>query len=189
MKDVILPQQKKDNTQKNIRIWSAGCSSGEEAFTAVMVMHDFFGMEKTKWDYRVLATDIATNMLYAAKNGVYVKENLKDIPPSWIKTYFVKKGDDQYALSPEVINEVIFKVFNLMDRFPYRNSFDLIFCRNVMIYFDQQTKINLINKFYEALKPGGYLFIGHSESIQRQQSKFSYVMPSIYQKETRIHGE
>lgn len=183
LRDVILPGQKKYNIQKNIRIWSAGCSSGEEAYTAVMVMHDFFGLERSKWDYRILATDISTNALRAAKDTVYSKESLKDIPPAWIRKYFVNKGNDQYILSSEVLDEVIFKTFNLMDRFPYKNSFDLIFCRNVMIYFDQETKTNLIDKFYDALKPGGYLFIGHSESIQYNQNKFKYVQPSIYQKD------
>lgn len=182
LRDVILPEHKNRNTERNIRIWSAGCSSGEEAYTAVMVMHDFFNIEKSKWDYRILATDISTEVLNAAKTTVYGKENLKDIPPGWIKKYFIFKGNEQYVLSSEVLEQVIFKTYNLMDKFPYKNSFDLIFCRNVMIYFDQETKSNLINKFYDALKPGGYMFIGHSESIQHVHSNFNYIQPSIYQK-------
>lgn len=180
MKEVFLPMQEKNNREKDIRIWSAGCSSGEEAYTTIMVMKDYFGLEK--WDYRILATDISTKVMDAAKIGLYSRESLKDIPPTWERKYFIKKDEDCYALSDEVKKEVIFRPFNLMEPFIFKRPFDLIFCRNVMIYFDQETKNKLINKFYDVLKPGGYLFIGHSETVQRDSSKFKYIKPSIYQK-------
>jgi chemotaxis protein methyltransferase CheR len=180
--DVILPQQEKTNREHDLRIWSAGCSTGEEAYTAVMVMKDFFGAQN--WDYRILATDISTRVLEEAQRGVYPEESLKDVPPRWRKRYFGRDGQT-YLLSDEVKREVIYKRLNLMDPFPFTKPFDLIFCRNVMIYFEQETKNGLVAKFYDALKPGGYLFIGHSETIQRDSSGFRYIEPSIYQKGIR----
>lgn len=180
--DVILPQQEKTNREHDLRIWSAGCSTGEEAYTAVMVMKEFFGAQN--WDYRILATDISTRVLEEAQRGVYPEESLKDVPPRWKKRYFGRDGQT-YLLSDEVKREVIYKRLNLMDPFPFTKPFDLIFCRNVMIYFEQETKNRLVAKFYDALKPGGYLFIGHSETIQRDSSGFRYIEPSIYQKGIR----
>ncbi|MFA0815062.1 MAG: protein-glutamate O-methyltransferase CheR [Anaerofustis sp.] len=182
MRDVFLPQQRIKNTSKDIRIWSAGCSSGEEAFTAIMVMHDYFGSERSKWDYTILATDISTAVLNAAKTNAYDPEGLKNMPNGWLNRYFQQTKEGSYTLSRDVSDQVVFRTFNLMDRFEYKKPYDLIFCRNVMIYFDLETKTNLVNKFYDALKPGGYLFIGHSESVQHGRTKFQYVQPSIYQK-------
>ena len=182
LKNVILPAQEKTNRQKNIRIWSAGCSSGEEAFTTIMVMMDYFGLRKSEWDFRILATDISEKVMQEAQVGLYGKESLKNVPETWLRRYFTKQGADHYVLNEEVRKQVIFKHFNLMDPFVFRQPFDLIFCRNVMIYFDQPTRNTLINKFYDVLKPGGYLFIGHSETIQRESSRFQYIEPSVYQK-------
>ena len=181
LKNVILPEQEKTNRMKNIRIWSAGCSSGEEAFTTIMVMMDYFGLRRSEWDYRILATDISEKVMQEARVGLYGKDSLKNVPETWLRRYFTKQGNDHYVLSEEVRKQVIFKRFNLMDPFLFQ-PFDLIFCRNVMIYFDQATRNALINKFYDVLKPGGYLFIGHSETIQRDSSKFVYIEPSVYQK-------
>jgi chemotaxis protein methyltransferase CheR len=180
LKDVILPKEQECNRQKNLRIWSAGCSTGEEAYTAIMLMKEFFGAA-SGWDYRMLATDISTHVLESARAGVYPAESLKDLPPAWVARYFRKSGK-MYLLSDEVKREVIFRRLNLMEPFPFHHPFDLIFCRNVMIYFDQETKNRLIAKFYEILKPGGYLFIGHSETIQRDAAAFHYIQPSVYQK-------
>lgn len=181
LNEVILPQQKESNKLKSLKIWSAGCSTGEEAYTAIMLMKDFFALDKT-WDYRILATDISTNVLERAKVGIYAPESLKNIPSSWERRYFKKTDNNEYAISGEIKKEVIFKRLNLMEPFPFRSNFDLIFCRNVMIYFDQPTKNALIKKFYNVLKPGGYLFIGHSETVQRDTVDFKYIEPSIYRK-------
>jgi len=182
LKNTILPAHIKSNPEKDIRIWSAGCSSGEEAYTTVMTIKEALGSASSFWDTKILATDISTKALTIAKTKMYDEESLKDISPDWKKKYFKKTADGLYALNPNVRSEVVFRVFNLMEPFVYRKPYDLIFCRNVMIYFDQETKNNLINKFYEALKPGGYLFIGHSESVQRDATDFKYILPSIYQK-------
>jgi len=180
-RNIILPNHEKNNTKKDIRIWSAGCSTGEEAYTTVMCTTEYFGAKSALWDYRILATDVSLRALNAAKNTVYTADSLKDIPSNWLKKYFVCKNDG-YTLADEVKNQVIFKPQNLMEPFNLKEPFDLIFCRNVMIYFDQPTKTALVNKFYEALNPGGYLFISHSETIQRENTKFIYIEPSIYRK-------
>ncbi|MBW7573385.1 CheR family methyltransferase [Caproiciproducens faecalis] len=182
LKNTILPRQEKINSRRDIRIWSAGCSSGEEAYTAIMTMMDYFGLKRTSWDFRILATDISLKAMEAATHGLYGAESLKDIPKVWEQRYFINRGENLFELKEEVRNQVFFKRLNLMEPFSFRQQFDLIFCRNVMIYFDQPTKNALINKFYEVLKPGGYLFIGHSETVQRDTSKFLYVEPSVYQK-------
>lgn len=178
----ILPMHEQNNKTGDIRIWSAGCSSGEEAFTTVMTIKDYFGASAARWDTTILATDISQNVMNLAQTKIYEEDSLKDVPPAWKTKYFKKRADGFYDLSPAIRKEVVFKPFNLMDKFVYKKPYDLIFCRNVMIYFDQETKNNLINKFYDALAPGGFLFIGHSESVQRDQTKFKYIQPSIYQK-------
>ncbi len=181
LKDVILPEITENRPDKCLRIWSAGCSTGEEAYTAVMVMKDWFGL-CSDWDYRILATDISTRVLEAAQMGIYSAESLQNLPTGWERKYFRKKEDQGYELSDEIKKEVIFRSLNLMERFPFHRPFDLIFCRNVMIYFDQDTKNKLVQKFYHSLKSGGYLLIGHSETIQREIVPFRYIEPSIYQK-------
>ncbi len=182
LRNTILPVHEKTNAKKDIRIWSAGCSSGEEAYTTIMVIMDYFGLQKAVWDYRILATDISAKVMQEAQEGLYGKESLKNIPLAWEHKYFTKQGSEHYVLNEEIRKQVIFRPLNLMEPFSFRQPFDLIFCRNVMIYFDQPTRNILINKFYDVLKPGGYLFIGHSETVQRDTSKFIYIQPSIYQK-------
>lgn len=181
LKTVILPQVIKNNSNKQIQIWSAGCSSGEEAYSTIMVIKEFLGSQSRQWDFRILATDISANAMEKAQNTTYDEDSLKNIDPSWIRKYFVFK-DGMYQLKTEIKKEVDFKHFNLMDPILFYKKFDLIFCRNVMIYFDQMTKNTLVNKFYDVIKPGGYLFIGHSETIQRDQSEFKYIQPSVYRK-------
>ncbi|MDP4108871.1 MAG: protein-glutamate O-methyltransferase CheR [Bacillota bacterium] len=180
MKEFIMPQWEKNNRDRNLRIWSAGCSTGEEAYTTVMVLKDYFAFQN--WDYRLLATDISAKALESAQKAVYHKDALSGIPPSWARKYFVRNDDNYFALSDDIRKEVIFRRLNLMEPFSFAKPFDLIFCRNVMIYFDQPTKNMLTKKFYDVLKPGGFLFIGHSETIQHGIAEFNYIKPSIYQK-------
>ncbi len=180
LKEVILPREEKTNRERNLRIWSAGCSTGEEAYTAVMLMKDYF-RGNPGWDTRILATDISTKVLANAQQGVYTAESLHGLSPEWERLYFRKSGD-VYTLADEIKREVIFRQLNLMDDFHFQHPFDLIFCRNVMIYFNQDAKDRLVKKFSDLLKPGGYLFIGHSETIQRESAGFRYIEPSIYQK-------
>ncbi len=184
LKEVILPEQEKNNKTKIINIWSAGCSSGEEPYTTAMAIDDYFGIRKPQWSSKILATDISQNVLNKAAEAVYQEESIKNLPPTW-KTKYLKKIDGgKYQIVQQIKNEVQFKIFNLMDPMPivHKNKYQVVFCRNVMIYFDQNTKNELINRLYEAVQPGGYLFIGHSETVQRDKSNFKYICPAIYQK-------
>jgi chemotaxis protein methyltransferase CheR len=184
LRDKILPYLTSTVKDKDLRIWSAGCSSGEEPYTLAMILDEFLGKEKVWWDTKVLATDISSSVLDTAPKGIYSNERIASLPSQWKNTYFEKLNNENSVLIDKIRNEVIYRKFNLMEEvFPFKRRFHVIFCRNVMIYFDSKTKSNLVNKFYDALEYGGYLFIGHSESLNRDTTKFKYVMPAVYRKE------
>ena len=178
----VLPYLATTVKDKDLRIWSAGCSSGEEAYTLAMIMQDYFAGEKGLWDKKILASDISVNVLKTAEKGIYNVDGLEKISENWRLKYFNKIDDDTYEIDSKLKNEVIFRVFNLMDEFPFKRKFHVIFCRNVMIYFDQETKDRLIRKFYDMTEVGGYLFIGLSESLNRNENPYQYIMPSVYRK-------
>ncbi|MGG6310995.1 CheR family methyltransferase [Paenibacillus macerans] len=183
-RDRVLPFLESVVKDKDLRIWSAGCSSGEEPYTLAMLLDDYFGVNKLLWDSKVLATDISGEILGKAQRGIYANEELKVLPPSWRMKYFSVQDREHSAVHEKLKREVIFRKFNLMEpTFPFKRKFHVIFCRNVMIYFDNPTKETLVDKFYKHLEPGGYLFIGHSESLQRETTPFKYVMPAVYRKE------
>lgn len=168
----------------DLRIWSAGCSSGQEAYTMAIVIDQYFGSRKSSWDTTILATDISTDVLAKARQGIYSEDNLNYLPPQWLKQYFTKLPNGTYQVIERIRNEVVFKPSNLMEPFVYKKPFDIIFCRNVMIYFDNITTQNTIEKFYQATAPGGYFFIGHSESVNRNATRYRYLQPAIYQKDS-----
>lgn len=164
-------------------IWSAGCSSGEEPYTLSMIIQDFLGNQASLWDTRLLATDISQEVLSKAKTAQYPSEALKGVSEDWKKKYFVKQsGHDSYTVAPRVRSDVIFRTFNLMSPIRFRSNFDVIFCRNVMIYFDGSTRDSLVKRFYNATNPGGYLLIGHSESVNKSASSYHYIKPATYRK-------
>jgi chemotaxis protein methyltransferase CheR len=169
---------------RDLRVWSAGCSTGEEPYTLAMVIDSFLGPEKRLWDTKILATDISTAALEKASKAVYLDSQLETVPGGWRTRYFRKIDDEHSVLNESIRQEIIFRRFNLMNEaFPFRKKFHVIFCRNVMIYFEAETKRELLNRFYDQLEPGGYLFIGHSESVNRHESKFTFVAPAIYRKD------
>lgn len=181
--DMVLPAlAKRHERDRVLSIWSAGCSSGEEPYTISMYLKEYFGAQANSWDTRILATDISQKILNTARNPSYQEESLERIPPSWKKKYFVKEQDGSYSVAQPIKQNVIFKTFNLMDPIRFRRPFDLIFCRNVMIYFNQPTKDALVRRFYDATVPGGYLFIGHSEGLNKADCPYQYIMPAIYQR-------
>lgn len=183
-RDHVLPSIANRAKDKDLRIWSAGCSSGEEPYTLAMINQDYFGDQGALWDTKVLATDISAKALNTAEKGIYNGEAMNKIPGVWKLSYFNKTNENDYSISDSIKKEVIFRTFNLMDDiFPFKRKFHVIFCRNVMIYFDNKTKRKLINKFYEHTEHGGYLFIGHSETIGRDDSEYRYIMPAVYKKE------
>ena len=183
-KSQVLPWLKqKEAARKDLRIWCGAASSGEEPYMIAMVLADFFGMDHGNWDTKVLATDISTKELQKAMAGVYSAEQLKNIPPQWKKRFFKSMGGGmQYQVVPELKQEVIFRQFNLMDPFPFKKKMHTIFLRNVMIYFDEKTKRELVQKVYDTLEPGGYLFIGTTETIDRNSTPFQIIQPSIFRK-------
>lgn len=181
-KSNILPYLSSSIRDKDIRIWSAGCSSGEEAYTLAMIMEEYFGEDKLLWDKKILATDISSKMLEKAVTGIYPLEDLEKISDNWKLQFFKKYDNNNYRVSDEIRNQVIFRRFNLMEDFPFKKKFHVIFCRNVMIYFNQETKDKLIRKFYDMTEKGGYLLIGLSESLNKEGIQYSYVMPSVYRK-------
>lgn len=179
----VLPYLYRVIKDRNLRIWCAACSTGEEAYTLAMLIRDFFSIRSQEWDTKLLATDISLNALAAAKQGCYSAEALACIPAKWRNIYFKKQIDDQYQVIETLKDEVIYRQFNLMNtQFPFKKKFHTIFCRNVMIYFDTPTRQALVRKFYDYLEPGGYLFIGHSEVLDRS-SAFKCIMPAVYRKE------
>ncbi len=176
----ILPQiTKRHERDKSLAIWSAGCASGEEPYNVSMYLLDYLGAQASAWDTRLLATHISVDARSKARAGVY---DLPDtLPKKWRAEYFVKQPSGHYAVAPKIKNNVIFQQFNLMDPIKFRRKFDVIFCRNVMIYFDQPTKDALVRRFYDATNPGGYLIISLSENLP-PNTPYSRVATSIFQK-------
>jgi chemotaxis protein methyltransferase CheR len=183
-RDTVLPYLKATVSSKDLRIWSAGCSSGEEPYTLAMIMDEFFGKDKALWDTKILATDISNKVLEKAKKGEYNNKDLTQLPPSWRLNYFNKTDANVSSINDKIKKEVIFRRFNLMNpTFSFKRKFHVIFCRNVMIYFNSETRDELTSKFYDLTEPGGYLFIGHSETLNREKTKYKFIMPAVYRKE------
>lgn len=178
---IVAPLAERNN--RDLRIWCAGCSTGEEPYMLVMYMMEYFGRDYSRWDAGILATDISLRALEHAKKGVYQDERLRELPANMKNRYFDHLPDGSWGVKEFVKKEVVFRRFNLMnDRFPFKKPFHMIFCRNVMIYFDQETRDALVARFQRALAPGGYFFIGHSETLGRNQTLFDYLQPATYQK-------
>ncbi|HBF35371.1 TPA: hypothetical protein DDW35_12490 [Candidatus Sumerlaeota bacterium] len=174
----------RNRTTRRIRVWSAGCSSGEEPYTLAMVLREHLD-RSVNWDIKILATDISTKVLQFAHEGIYEEEKVKPVPVQYRTAYFDKgknaRGQVVYRAKPELRNLITFRRLNLMNAtFPFSGAFDVIFCRNVMIYFDKGTQETLVNKYYKHLASGGYLFIGHSESLNSLKTPFQFVKPTIY---------
>ena len=162
-KKIIPDLVQRHQKDKTLSIWSAGCSSGEEPYNLTMFIFDYLGAQANQWDTRILATDISARALAAARKGVYTLPDT--IPPDWKKKYFVPNADGSHTVAPAVKSNVIFQTFNLMDPIKFRRKFDMIFCRNVMIYFDQPTKDALVQRFYDYTVPNGYFMISCSENL------------------------
>ena len=182
-RDSVLPELVPTLRNGDLRTWSAGCSTGQEPYTLAMILTDFLAECGLAWDTKVLATDISQKALSQAKNGVYQDDCLKKVPSVWKLSYFNKISKSEWEVSDKLKKEVIFRRFNLIEEvFPFKKKFHVIFCRNVMIYFNEETKKKLISKFYEATENGGYLFIGQSESLDKNKTGYQYVKPSVYKK-------
>ncbi len=174
-----LKQQKR----RDLRIWCAGSSTGEEPYTLMMLMMEYLGEDYKNWDAGILATDISDRALTTARAGIYDKDCVDQLPANLRKKYFTPTANKQLAVREEVKRELTYRRFNLMNTsFPFRKPFQIIFCRNVMIYFDQPTREALVARFHKHSEQGGYLFIGHSETLGRAQTLYNYLQPALYQK-------
>lgn len=181
---VVLPWIKQtEGRKKDMRIWCGAASTGEEPYMIAMVIADFLGIEKEQWDSTLLATDVSTRALQQAIVGVYRDEQLKNVPEQWKKHFFQSMaGGTQFKVKDELKKKILFRQFNLMNPFPFKRKMHTVFLRNVMIYFNEQTKQELIRKVYNFMEPGGYLFIGMTETLNRNTTQFEIVKPSIYRK-------
>jgi chemotaxis protein methyltransferase CheR len=166
---------------RKLRIWSAGCSTGEEPYTLAMNVCDTF-VDAGARDVKILATDISRRAVLRARTGVYAEadEVAKNVPAHFLEKYFDRKGGT-YEVKARVRSMVSFARLNLMEPWPMSGPFDAIFCRNVMIYFDKETQRSLARRYMELLRPGGYLFIGHAESLSGFDG-LTYVRPAVYAK-------
>ena len=172
------------NFRNHISIWSAACSSGEEPYTIAMVVDDFL-RRFSGIRFEIKATDISTRVLTAARKAVYPQERVKTVPQDFLRRYFQKgvgKSSGHVKVKDNLKGHVNFEHFNLMDDFPWQESFDVVFCRNVMIYFNRQTQTELVEKFYGCLKTGGFFFIGHSESISSIRHNLNQAGATAYRK-------
>lgn len=166
------------------RFWCAGCSTGEEPYTLSIVLREGLPDIDAR-DVKILATDISTRVLARARAGVYARDTLADVPGALLQRYFTGDGGrpPQYQAGPDLKRLIRFARLNLMETWPMQGPFAVIFCRNVMIYFDKPTQERLIRRFAELLAPGGHLFVGHSESLAGMVHGLGYVQPATYRKE------
>jgi chemotaxis protein methyltransferase CheR len=171
---------------KTVRIWSTACSSGEEPYSIAMTLSDAIASPST-WNCRILASDISTRMLAKAAAGQYSHARINSLPPDLVHRHFLLgKGDHRelVKIKSHIANMAVFRRINLMDdRYPIKSLLDVIFCRNVIIYFDRETQAAVLARLSRYLKPGGYLFMGHSETLHGISDVFHYVAPTIYRKQ------
>jgi chemotaxis protein methyltransferase CheR len=182
----VLPEitaTKKYINNRSLKIWCSGCSSGEEPYTLAMLLREYYGHSLSSWDTGILATDISSQALDKAIKGVYLDENVSKLPAHLRNAYFKNIGDDQLEVLPQLKSMIMYRRLNLIaDNYPFKNKFNIIFCRNVMIYFDKPTREALLARYSRYMVDGGYLFIGHSESLGRVAHDFVYVKPAVYRK-------
>ncbi len=169
------------------RAWSAACSSGEEPYTLSMTLDDALWTTQAQNHWSVLATDISHAILAQAQEAVYPAQALEQVPPTWKRRYFIRESslaEEHWKVCTRIREKVLFHQINLLGpKVPSEKKFDLILCRNVMIYFDRPTQEELIRRLHTALKPGAYLMVGHSESLSGIRHGLLPVLPSIYRRE------
>lgn len=179
--EVILPNLKKVPIG-GIKIWSAASSTGEEPYCIAMLISSILG-KNSKLRVSITASDISRNALKQAKSGIYSEDKIAKLPPVWVKNFFKKIDNKNHEVIGDIKNSIEFKYFNLNNKIGWeKGKYDVIFCRNVMIYFDNPTKQVLCKRLYDALKPGGYLIIGLSENLSNLENKFDRIKPSVYKK-------
>ncbi len=180
----IIPAWLEACRPRTLKIWSAGCSTGEEPYTAAMVLADCLE-GSSGWDFEILATDLSGKVLDIASKAVYPEKKAGEIPFNLRKKYLMRSRDRKKALVrvvPEIRERVNFRQLNLMEDFRFRERMDLIFCRNVVIYFEKPVQEALVKKLADSMIRGGYLFIGHSESLSGRDLPLVRYKPTIYRR-------
>ena len=181
----ILPRWLQASSGRSLfSVWSAGCSTGEEPYTIAMVLEEFRN-QQSEIEYSILGTDISNQVLETASRGVYRDERIKEVAPQLRKKYFMRSRDRSKQLVrivPEIREKVKFRQLNFMDDFEFREKMDVIFCRNVVIYFERPIQEALFRKFCDRLAPNGYLFIGHSETLGGMDLPLIQHAPTVYRK-------
>jgi len=179
LRDVVLPQLA---SRPSVEIWSAGCSSGEEPYSILFTLAEALGSTAA---VRILATDVSTRALKTAEQGIYRADRLAGLPQPWFRRYFLLGGGKwagHYRVKPACRQRIEWRRFNLVTDPVPPARYPVVFCRNVMIYFDRPTQEAVVQRLASALEPGGYLLIGHSESLSRMEHPLEYVKPAIYRK-------
>ncbi len=182
LKSHVIPELKQvHRTDRRIRVWSAGCSTGEEPYSIAATMNSQLANEN--WDLRILATDLDSNVLAHARQGIYASDKVESLDDVQKKLLFERRNQDGAMAVKQSLRQLItFNQLNLMQNWPMSGPFDVIFCRNVMIYFDKPTQKQLFEKFHSLLSNSGYLLIGHSESMHGMDRKFRNLGKTMYQK-------
>lgn len=187
LSNILVPEMKSGHPDKRkLRIWSAGCSSGEEPYSIAATLNHL-GLVAEGWDVGILATDIDSNVLAHGAKGIYSMEQLSSVPEQYLQSGFLRgKGSSfgKVRVKPEVRDLVDFSHLNLNSSWSLPEPVDIVFCRNVIIYFDKESKKKLVNRIADNLNPGGFLFIGHSESLFRVTDQFELVGKTIYRKKS-----
>jgi len=185
---MILPERYGSDgwgRREPMSVWSTASSTGEEPYTLAMVLEEFRG-HHTDFSYRILATDISTDVLERGRQAIYAEDRIEPVPPAYRQKYLLRsrnRSEGLIRIKPELRSRVTFQRVNLMsDDFGLRTRFEVIFCRNVIIYFDRPNQVRLMRKLFDHLRPGGYLFLGHSETMAGVDLPFYSVAPTIYRK-------
>lgn len=180
----LAPMLEKAKTDRRVRIWSAGCSTGAEPYSIAMTMRE--ALPPTRgWDVKILATDIDTSVLQTARDGVYGDRDVSGVPETQMRRWFMKGSGARAGcvrVKKELRDMIVFRQLNLLGPWPAKKPFDIIFCRNVVIYFDKDTQRKLFDRYADMLVPEGHLFIGHSESLYKVTERFRLIGQTIYRK-------
>ncbi len=183
--DTVLPEIFETNKQNFVKVWSAGCSSGEEPYTLAMVMSEY--QQKARgFDFQILGSDLSTIVLEKAVQAIYPEDRVSVIPYDMKKKYLLRSKDREkptVRIVPELRRKLNFMRLNFMDEvYSAPSGFDIIFCRNVLIYFDRQTQEKVINKLCRHLRPGGFFFLGHSESVTGIDVPLKQIKPTVFRR-------
>jgi len=185
-RDQILPQiieQRRRKRKPDLRVWCAAASTGEEPYTIAMLQREVLGHLVAQWRAGLLATDISKSALVRARRGRYAADNASRLPQGLLRRYLQATSDGRYDIIESLKADVMYRPLNLIQAsLPLRGNFDVIFCRNVMIYFEESTKRTLVEQMYQQLQPGGHLFIGHAETLNNLGSRFTFIKPGLYRK-------